>query len=423
MRSRLLFSTLSVAVVAVLLLGIPLAVVMSRLVTDETRDSLEREAVRLLNEVENSDPLDRPIDRDQIARNNPGRYIEIDLVPGNQRITIGTPPPADSAMRSQVRSESGTRVLIMMDAREVTEQSTDALVIIGVVGSMAIAVAVGLAIVQSRRLTLPLQDLADIADRLGSGDARPSKHRYGIRELDRVAEVLDRSAVRISDLLAAEREFATDASHQLRTPLTGLTIRLEEIVASADEPDVVREEGAAAIVQAERLTAVIDELLSAARRQRHSHAEPTDIDHVIEQQVKEWTPTFKHAKRRIQVQGQKGLHALATPGGLAQVIATLLENALTHGDGTVTITTAERGGSVVIEVGDEGPGVPQDLATRIFERNVTGGKGTGLGLTLARGLAAADGGRLELVRPKPAAFAIFLRPVEESRTRVVAGPA
>src|SRR5262249_59193076 len=83
---------------------------------------------------------------------------------------------------------------------------------------------------------------------------------------DRVAEGLDGSAQRINDLLSAERDFAVDASHQLRTPLTALSMRLEEMMAAADYPDVVREEGAAALAQTERLADVVGQLLGRARR-------------------------------------------------------------------------------------------------------------------------------------------------------------
>ena len=239
-----------------------------------------------------------------------------------------------------------------------------------------------------------------------------------------MAQVLDRSATRISDLLTREREFATDASHQLRTPLTGLTMRLEEIVAACEEPEVVREEGEAAIVQAERLTAVIDELLAAARRQRHAQAKPVGIDEVLVQQVTEWEPVFRGEGRSLLLEGSRGLRALATTGGFAPVIASLLENSLRHGGGTVTVTTTSGDNYVVTEVSDEGPGIADDIAPKVFERNVSGAGGTGLGLTLARALAAADGGRLELVRRRPATFAIFLRHAEENdRTRVVSGPA
>src|SRR5258705_348202 len=102
---------------------------------------------------------------------------------------------------------------------------------------------------------------AEDAERLGSGDARPLGRRYGIPELDQVAEGLDGSAQRITDLLSAGRDFAADASHQLRTPLTALSMRLEEMIGSADQPEVVREEGAAALAQTERLAQVVSQLL------------------------------------------------------------------------------------------------------------------------------------------------------------------
>ncbi|MFO7252499.1 MAG: ATP-binding protein [Actinomycetes bacterium] len=424
MRRRLLSSTLVVAAIAVLLLGVPLGVVVSRLIYDEAVQELRAEATRLLGAMEYARMTgERPVTAQHLERDYPDRYIQI-FVSGQEPVVAGTAPPEDRQITEEVQSEGGVYVRVTRDGGKVEEEVRARLLFIVVLALAALAVAVGLAIVQSRRLVLPLQDLGAIAERLGSGDARPSRHRYGIPELDRVAEVLDRSATRISELLGREREFATDASHQLRTPLTGLTMRLEEIVAAADQPAVVREEGEAAIVQVERLTAVIDELLAAARRQRHAQAEPLEVDTILKQQMTEWEPAFRRAGRRIELTGERGLSALATEGGLTQVISTLLENSLEHGAGTVTITTTSVERSIVIEVADEGPGVPDELANRIFERNVSGGGGTGLGLTLARSLAVADGGRLELVRRCPAAFAVFLRPVgDRERYRVVSGPA
>ncbi len=99
----------------------------------------------------------------------------------------------------------------------------------------------------------------------------------------------------------------------------------------------------------------------------------------------EWEPAFRRANRKLEVTGEKGLRGYATTGTLAQVIATLLDNALVHGSGTVTIRTSQTLKSVVIEVRDEGRGVPEDLVPRIFERNVSSRpQGTGLGLALAR---------------------------------------
>jgi len=97
------------------------------------------------------------------------------------------------------------------------------------------------------------------------------------------------------------------------------------------------------------------------------------------------------------------------------VLATLIENSLKHGDGTTTVSARESNGSqaIVVEVRDTGAGVPDDIASRIFEREVTGGRGTGLGLALARDLVTADGGRLELAQRVPAMFAVFLQGVPQ----------
>jgi signal transduction histidine kinase len=289
--------------------------------------------------------------------------------------------------------------------------------------AVAVALAAWLASVFARRLARPVEELAEAAGRLGAGDPRPLGRRYGVAELDQVADGLDSSARRLSSLLAADRELAVDVSHQLRTPLTALSMRLEEMIAAADEPDVVREEGSAALVQAERLASVVSQLLSPARRA--PSAATASIDDVVRQQVVEWEPAFRRAKRKLALIGVRGLHAHFTPGGLAQVIATLLDNALMHGGGTVTIQTSQSGRSVVIEVRDEGKGVPPELVSRIFERSVSGRpEGTGLGLALARTMAAADGGRVVLVKAKPATFAVFLpRNPPRTATQPVRGPA
>jgi signal transduction histidine kinase len=289
---------------------------------------------------------------------------------------------------------------------------------------LAAALAAWLAGVLAGRMARPVEELAEAAGRLGAGDPRPLGRRYGVADLDQVADGLDSSARRLSTLLAADRELAVDASHQLRTPLTALSMRLEEMIAAADDPDVVREEGSAALAQAERLADVVSQLLSPARATAASAA-LTGIDEIVRQQVVEWEPAFRRARRKLVLIGARGLQAHVTPGGLAQVLATLLDNALMHGGGTVTIQTSQSTRSVVIEVRDEGNGVPPDLVSRIFERSVSGRpEGTGLGLALARTMAAADGGRVVLVKAKPATFAVFLpRHPPRPGTQPVRGPA
>jgi signal transduction histidine kinase len=293
--------------------------------------------------------------------------------------------------------------------------------------AVALAGAWVLSGVVARRAARPVEELAEAAGRLGTGDPRPVGRRYGVSELDQVADGLDSAARRVTTLLTADRELAIDASHQLRTPLTALSMRLEEMIASADEPEVVREEGTAALHQAERLADVVTQLLSPARRVAAGSTALISVDRIVLQQITEWAPAFRRAGRKIVLVGESRLQAWVTPGGLAQVIATLLDNALMHGKGTVTIrrTRAER--SVVIEVEDEGEGVPAELVSRIFERSVSGRpEGTGLGLALARTMAAADGGRIVLARRRPPVFAVFLPttpPGDRDRAKTRVGPA
>jgi len=275
--------------------------------------------------------------------------------------------------------------------------------------AVAVVAAIVLARVLARRTARPVEELAEAAGRLGAGDPRPVGRRYGVTEIDQVADGLDSAARRVTHLLTADRELAIDASHQIRTPLTALSMRLEEMVAAADDPEVVREEGTAALAQAERLADVVTQLLSPGRRVGAGSATLAGIDKVVSQQMTEWEPAFRRAGRKMVLTGDSGLKAYFTPGGLAQVIATLLDNALMHGAGTVTIRRSQSSRSVVIEVEDEGGGVPAELVSRIFERSVSGRpEGTGLGLSLARTMAAADGGRVVLARRKPPVFAVFL---------------
>lgn len=276
-------------------------------------------------------------------------------------------------------------------------------------GLIAVVVAVAIGGWQASRLSKHLRELAAAAERLGSGDPRPHLRRYDVPELDRVAEMLDESAGRIAETLAAERQLSQDASHQLRSPLTALSMRLEEILATKD-PTVVREEAAIALGQVERLSQVVERLLTLSRDSYTARRTVVSVDRVVDQQVAEWRPAFDRARRRIEVTGRSGLTVAATHGTLGHVLATLLENALHHGGGTVVvrrrITAPE--GSVVVEVSDEGAGVPEELGQRVFERAVSGRSGTGLGLALARDLAEAGGGRLEMVSRQPPLFAVFL---------------
>lgn len=422
MRRRLLVSTLLVAVTAVVLLGVPLAVVMSRLVSNEASRELTHDTTTAQRAMIREAGTPHP-DFEAVFEALPGNDYLVIQRGRHQVAAFGTPPSPHRVLRRTAKAGSYT---LAVETSKPANAVLGPLALVAGLALVSVAVAVGLAFLQVRRFTRPLEELADAAARLGSGDARPLGRRYGLPELDQVAAGLDGSARRVSDLLTAEREFASDASHQLRTPLTALSMRLEEMIAAADDPDVVRDEGTAALAQAERLAEVVSQLLSPARRVGAGSASLISVDKIVLQQITEWEPAFRRAGRKLVLVGESRLRAYVTPGGLAQVIATLLDNALMHGRGTVTLRRSQSERSVVIEVEDEGEGVPAELVSRIFERSVSGRpEGTGLGLSLARTMAAVDGGRVVLARRRPPVFAVFLprNPPGDRAQKPRSGPA
>ena len=268
MRRRLLASTLTIAVAIVILFGVPLGVVLDRAVHADARSRLQREAVRVAREVARDiapapDGTDAPTPA-ELARLVPaGDRVQV-IAPNGPSLPIQTllsrrssrPRPGPTARRcaSRRRRTRSTRVV----ARALL-----ALVLLGV---LALGAALGLAVIQSRRLSNPLARLARSATRLGDGDFSLVTPRSGVPEIDEIAFSLDRSAERIDELLRAERSFSEHASHQLRTALTGLQLRIEELASSADP--AVREEAEAALEQSARLTSTIEELLALARTGR-----------------------------------------------------------------------------------------------------------------------------------------------------------
>ncbi len=406
MRRRLINSTLAVVLIVIAVFGVSLFIVETRTITSSARDRLEADVARVLADVESRIAAEESVSAEELRASAPAdRFVLIEQ-PGLPTIELGDRPEGD-VMSAEQTGAHGETVTVQQPTSVVSNEIGRMLTIILVVSLLAVAAAALLAVRQARRVAAPLTDLAETAERLGSGDPRPRHRRYGVAELDRVADVLDASAERIARMLTAERRLAADASHQLRTPLTALSMRLEEIMTTEDR-DTVKEEAAIGLAQVERLTDVVQRLLTNSRDPRLGSAVGFDLDEVVVQQVEEWRPAYRSAGRAVVHSGKPGLRAVGTPGAVSQVLACLVENALMHGAGTVALRTRTTGNQVVVEVTDDGPGVPTELGSRVFERTVSGRNSTGLGLAVARDLAEADGGRLELLQQRPPVFALFL---------------
>ena len=289
-----------------------------------------------------------------------------------------------------------------------------------VVAASALGLSRGLADRAAESVADPLRRLAQRTDEMTSGgfaldpEARPGRlvelepWQAGITEIDAVAREIDRHHHTLARTLVSERSFAADASHQLRTPLAALLLRLEEISSlAADDPEV-RTEAEVAIAQVERLTGVVDELLRRTRVGHASGGALSSVDAVLNGLDEEWTPAFAERGRRIEVTCERGIIVEVSASALSQVLNALVENSLTHGGGRVSLDVARSGPSAVFTLTDQGPGVPAHLAASVFDRAVTSGTGTGLGLAVARDTAEAAGGRIELTQLRPPVFALYL---------------
>jgi signal transduction histidine kinase len=406
MRRRLLASTTLIALAAILVLGIPLGIVGSRLVRTDATARLEREADAVAADVQRQLAQHRPLDRGGLlALVKHGDRIVV-AVPGRPRFSVG-PDVSGRTLRVRSGASAGPSVTVVAAAHDVQTRQREVWLLIAGLGVLGIAVAVGLALEQSRRVMGPLRRLASTAARLGAGDFSARAGRFGVPEVDAVAEAQDVSAARIAQLVAQERAFSANVSHQLRTPLTALQLRLDAVRDAADL-DEARVEADAAQAQSERIERTIADLLAMARDERRAAGGPLDLGALATEHAAAWRPVFARAGGELSCRVEPGLRVRATPGAIGQAVDVLLENALQHGGGRARVEAAARNGAVVLAVSDEGAGVPVDAREEIFERHVSLGGGSGLGLAVARALVETDGGTLRLATPQPARFEIAL---------------
>jgi signal transduction histidine kinase len=278
---------------------------------------------------------------------------------------------------------------------------------LGMAGLAAAAVAAAALFAgrQSRRLADPLVRLAGAAERLGDGDFTVQAPPAGIAEIDAAGAALTRTAERLGELVGRERAFSADASHQLRTPLTGLRLRLETALDGGDPRPALE----AALEGADRLERTIDELLALAR-DAPSARTPADLPALLAELERGWQGPLQEAGRALRLSAGPGLPGTsASAAATRQILDVLVGNATRHGAGTVTVTVRDADTAVAIDVADQGPGIAQP-ADDVFRRRAARAAGHGIGLALARALAEAEGGRLVLTRAAPEPVFTLLLP-------------
>ncbi|HEY6891311.1 MAG TPA: histidine kinase dimerization/phospho-acceptor domain-containing protein [Solirubrobacter sp.] len=403
MRRQLIATTALIALAAILVLGVPLGLVESARARGDALARLEREADGIAAAVD-----DRTPQRSSAVALSPwlrsGHSAVV--VAGSTRVRIGR-MPSGSVLSARSGATQGVRVTVYASAAEVTRRRRQVWLLVGGLAIVGTAAAVALAVLQARRFIRPLQRLVATSDRLGAGDFSARTGRLDLPELDRVAVALDAAAVRIAQLVGRQREFSANVSHQLRTPLTAMRLRLDEL-STLDDPAAAREELEATLRVADRLERTVTDLLALARAGDIGRPRDVDLAVLAKEHAATWRSVFARAGRVLRADIDAPLPARVSPGGVAQALDVLLENALHHGAGTTRLRAAARDGRSVLAVEDEGEGVPSALEHAIFDRHVSTAGSTGLGLSLARALVEADGGRLVLARPRPARFEIVI---------------
>jgi two-component system, OmpR family, sensor kinase len=299
------------------------------------------------------------------------------------------------------RPVGAVRVTQSVDAvGRATRRSVAGLILLGGV-VLLFGLAVGAVI--ARRIARPLGRLDATARQIADGDLERRAPVEGTSEQRSLARSFNTMTDRLARALQAQRQFVADASHQLRTPLTGLRLRLEEARAESRDP-AAREEIDAGIAEVDRLSAMVEELLVLSRAgetDAHAEAETLDLGEQADAARRRWKGPAREEGIELTVQhGNGALPVRCSRAALERAVDSLVENAIRYSPSgtTVEIVADER----AVEVLDRGPGLApgeEETVLQRFNRGSAGRRdpsGTGLGLAIAQELAGTWGGELRI---------------------------
>ena len=350
----------------------------------------------------------------QVAANGGAQTINWTLSPRTAKIAARPGPhtligPKGAATLRVVSLRAAGGSLVAGTSLDQVDETIVQVELIVIWGSIAVVLLIGFGVfVVLRRGLRPIETMAAQADRITAGDLtdRVTPHHPG-SEVGRLGTALNGMLARIeADVQEREasqqqmRRFFADASHELRTPLASLRANAELYQQGALRgPDEVDEVMDRIVLETRRMGRLVDDMLRLARLGQHpgQSCEPVDMTAVVAGCAER--ARIADPARTWHVRIADGLATVGDEELLRRAVDNLLTNVLVHTPaGTAgAISAYETGGQVIIEVSDDGPGVPPDQLPHIFERFYRGGArsrrpGSGLGLAIAAEIASAHGG-------------------------------
>jgi signal transduction histidine kinase len=270
---------------------------------------------------------------------------------------------------------------------------------------LALVLATGVGYLLARRALRPVEAMRARAEGIGGGaggERLPLPEAKD--ELRALGLTLNSMLARLEGALEREKGFVADAGHELRTPLSILRAELELAQREGRSPEELRAAIGSALGEVDRLARLADDLLVAARADRGEipiRREIVDVDELLGRVVNRYEGSAARAGRRVESSSDGRLRASIDPLRAEQAIGNLLDNALRHGAGTVTINARLADGELAVEVRDAGRGFPAGFREHAFERFSRAdpgrsGAGAGLGLAIVAAIARAHGGTATL---------------------------
>ncbi len=400
LRARVRNAITMITVASLLLLGLPLGLVLGRLIESQELAGLQRDATRGVatvpdNTLQQSSAVTAPPSRGDtlmgvydargtlVAGKGPQHSGQAaGVVDGREHdghdagdLSVVVPVLSDTTIAGSIRAA--------VPLSRLHQRVYRAWALLAGLGLLVLAVAIALARRAAQRISVPFEQLTLAARQLEQGRYDVDLPRFGMSEADAAADALRDSAREVEALLRQEREFVRDASHQLRTPLAGAVLLLE-----SDPPDVV-----GALDRMSQLEITLADLLSLRGLMASGSCNPNEL--AVEAVARWNTP-----ERPVTLRTDEAQQVRLTASALRQSLDVLLDNATRHGSGAITVTVEPYGDLVVVEVADHG-------------RGFTPHAQPGTGLQLVKSIVERAGGSLLIRRRTPQARVALLLPKGE----------